>query len=181
MESWLILCLAPVPAQPLNHAVVQAVSYEDYFQEILCFTTGSSPSAQNLIRDQLHALCSHQNNKVHTCTVKMPRSDIPQVPWSFAFAPSILRSGAWVIVFAAPMDSEMVWFFWPEKNESEDKLMEFLTQTRIEGKIKPEETMGVGSERHRQFHAMVQQAIWQGQNADLLGQGWGSGEFRLTV
>jgi hypothetical protein len=102
----------------------------------------------------------------------MPRSNIPETPWSFAFAPSIFESGAWVIVFAAPQDSETVWFFWPEKRKSEDKMITFLSQIRAEGKIRPEENMAVSSKRHKEFHDMVQQAQWQDENAYLLGQGW---------
>jgi hypothetical protein len=83
-----------------------------------------------------------------------------------------------VVIFAAPQDSQTVWYFWPEKGVSEATVFELLKQMREQGRIKATEPMATGGKRHREFHAMVEQAVWAQQN--LMQVDLGTGEFRTV-
>lgn len=114
---------------------------------------------------------------MYTGTLKLPREDIPQGTWTVGFAPSILHNGGWVIIFAIPQDSQTVWYFWPEKNgRSEASMLEFFGHMKERGRIRMTEPMGVGDQRHKLFHAMVEQAVWAQQNLQEVDLG--TGEFR---
>ncbi|KAF2010890.1 hypothetical protein BU24DRAFT_466648 [Aaosphaeria arxii CBS 175.79] len=157
------------------------VKYDDYFEEVMCFSSvDNRPETGDVIREYIRSLCTHNGANVHTGTIRMDRSAIPSGRWSIAFAPAILApNSAWVIIFGAPRDSQFLWFFWSSRGGTEEHVLRLLVHLRESGKIKAEEPMKIGDDRHKKLFEIVEQAVWKDQNPEFETH-WAVGEFNAV-
>lgn len=178
----------PTPPHSPNPPSAQPLPYDSYFTSISTFTSPPlPPGAGTQTNDSIHAfmatVCRTLNTVLHHSVLKLPPSDIPPGRWTCAFAPGILSTRGWAVLFGVPGASEFVWVLWPGRADGEgsgcgeDDMVRFFAGLVGEGKLRAERDMKVGDARHEMLYAVVQQAVWADGESVFLGADWRSGEF----
>lgn len=92
----------------------------------------------------------------------------------------MLRKEEWIIAFAAPRDSKIVWFMYAEPDGFfvEGDIKYYLEEQVKKGKLKVEEDMEVGGQRHVDFENMVECAL---RKAYGKSEDWRSLEYTRQV
>ncbi|KAF2194891.1 hypothetical protein K469DRAFT_137122 [Zopfia rhizophila CBS 207.26] len=134
---------------------VPFVLYKGYMSEVSCFTVGNNLRSLRESGTTPTPSVLTRSSNLHLYTTKCPLTDIPKGSYRLVYTPSILPSGAWVLIFAAPLGSEFVWFFWPSGSSYPTKMEEYLTSLTASGALLSVSPMKIGDKRHRLLHAMV--------------------------
>ncbi|KAF2120245.1 hypothetical protein BDV96DRAFT_321632 [Lophiotrema nucula] len=168
--------------ESMEHKDPKPMDAYDSRKPVQCFTsTRKDPTVANQIRETLRMLCGSSKSSLFSTTSKVPRDEIPAGEWTIAFAPRMLQKELWVVVFAAPQDSEIVWMMYPDSAgffcERQIKLL--LGDMVTNDKLKVEEEMMVGDARYEQFQLMVNQGLWAAENVPF--SDWRSAEYTHQV